>query len=254
VLQRSNDVAVVQAFTQHLTDAALLPEGSPGVLQSFYDVSSPISGTAITAYRAWLHLYLVWLAPLGFGFSTPDVNQTSCDILWRFPGEHVWYRGELKSWSDMRLNANPANQRNSFISKLRPSAGRYNSSAFHFILVMHAVPPDGHPQDVVLPANLQRIFAIPMSALLANCAIDMRQDWKDPQTGLVGVVPARGIADAGWTAPGPRCPSLNVSTDYYTRAFPARSNNPLGDWALEFMVSLQPETLVAHMAHMVKNR
>jgi hypothetical protein len=249
-LRQFNDAAVLQAFTQHLAQAAHLPEGAPGALQSFYDVSSPIHDNAITAYRAWLHLYLVWLEPRGFRFSTPNVDNTSCDILLQFPGEHVWYRGELKSWSDMRLNAGPA-IRNSFIARLSPFAGRYNSSVFHFILVMHAAPPGGHPQVVVLPAELQRIFVIPMRALLANYAIEMLlPDWEDPRTGLFGMRPDRVIQDAGWPAPGPPNPSLTVTSDYYTEAlaFPARSRNRRGDWAREFIVRLQPgDTLAQRM-------
>jgi hypothetical protein len=258
-LQRSDDADVVLRFTQHLQDVLQRAAGMPGAPQSYYDVSSPRLPTLLTAYRAWVHLWLVYLQQRDFHFASPHVDQTHCDILLQWPGEREWWRVELLSMIDMR----PARLSYAASSSRGGNNNNNHSGDFDATLIMHQVTAAGHPEQALLPPDKRDIFLIPMRAFVDNDWVIMDADWEHPQHGAMQRAPRMAFAELHritvqqqrqraaqanctllLTIEDPADPNRHRYNDQAI-AFPTRSVNRTSDWARAFLLSLAPALTLA---------
>ena len=250
-LKKSNDAAVVQRFTQHLQQAA----GVPGAQQSYYAVSSPRSPQQLTPYRAWVHLWLVYLQPLGFHFASPHVDMTHCDILLQWPGESEWWRVEHLTMGDKR----PGQFSYAAYSGRGGNNNPNHSGDFDAMLIMHQVAVAGHPQQAHLPPNTGDMFFIPVREFVDNDWVRMDADWVHPQYGPMQRAPtmafgkahritvpqqllraARANCTLYFTIERPANPNRRRYNDPAI-TFPTRSVHRTSDWARKFLLSLASE-------------
>ena len=230
-----------------------------GALQTWFTINQPNSPKNLVAYRAWVHLWLLYLKPAGFALSDPHVDCGHADHLLQWPGELDWYRVETVTFHDCRNDSDRREAYKAITARGGGSSGANHSSDYDFMLVHHAVGILGHPQSIDMPLNTGDFFLIPMYAVVDNEEAIIDQQWGHPHPDI----PVRGARTFG---PGnfahnhritihqqrmnsqPAIPSLmltignpNTNRLHYNdpgRLFPQRSNHRGSDWARQYRIQL----------------
>jgi len=258
-IRRVDMDGLLQRLQQHYLHAKLQQPFAAGALQTWFCINQPTSPTALVAYRAWVHLWLLYLKPAGFALSDPHVDCGHADHLLQWPDELDWYRVETVTFHDCR---DDYSRREAFLAITARGGGRTganHSSDYDFLLVHHAVGILGHPRSNVMPLNTWDFFLIPMYAVVDNEEAIIDELWVHPRPHI----PVRGARTFG---PGnfadnhritidqqrmnslPAIPSFmltigNPDTErlHYNdpwRLFPHRSNHLASDWARQYRIKL----------------
>lgn len=255
-IQRVDMSGLLQCLGQHYLWAEQQPQHASGALQTWYSINEPNSPNEIVAYRAWVHLRLLYLQPAGFGLSDPHVDEGHCDHLVEWPDEPgTWYRVETVTFSDRRPHG-----KESYIAQTRRYGTANHSSDFDYMLAHHQVTPDHHPHLATMPLHTSDFLFIPMYACVDNEKVRIcsatcgHEPWTHP-----GEHDVRGprtfgqhritIAEQNINS-HPRLPSINltIGNEEYGRLqyndedqlFPTPSPNRESDWARQFRIALPP--------------